>query len=44
MLADIVIFTADIFKAPPERILDAAVDVTIFDGKVVYSRAGEQTN
>jgi predicted amidohydrolase YtcJ len=44
MLADIVILTADIFKTPPEPILDAAVDVTIFDGKVVYSRAGEETN
>jgi predicted amidohydrolase YtcJ len=38
MLADIVIFSADIFSAPPERVLDAVVDVTIFDGKVVYRR------
>ena len=38
MLADIVIFSTDIFDAPPERLLDAKVDVTIFDGKVVYSR------
>jgi predicted amidohydrolase YtcJ len=43
MLADIVILTADIFTAPPDRILDAGVDVTIFDGKVVYSR-GSETN
>ncbi|MGH8187902.1 MAG: amidohydrolase, partial [Steroidobacteraceae bacterium] len=39
MLADIVILSTDIFKAPPERVMDAQVDVTIFDGKVVYDRA-----
>jgi predicted amidohydrolase YtcJ len=39
MLADIVIFSTDIFSAPPDRVLDAVVDVTIFDGKVVYDRA-----
>ena len=39
MLADIVILTADVFDAPPERLLDAQVAVTIFDGKVVYDRA-----
>lgn len=38
MLADIVIMSTDIFAAPPERLLDAAVDVTIFDGKVVFTR------
>jgi hypothetical protein len=38
MLADIVILSGDIFAAPPERLLDAVVDVTVFDGKVVYSR------
>jgi predicted amidohydrolase YtcJ len=38
MLADIVVLSTDIFDAPPERVLDAKVDVTIFDGKVVYSR------
>jgi predicted amidohydrolase YtcJ len=43
MLADIVIFSTDIFKAPPERVLDAVVDVTIFDGKVVYERDVEVT-
>jgi predicted amidohydrolase YtcJ len=43
MLADIVIFTADIFAAPPERLLDAQVAVTIFDGKVVYDRAAAAT-
>jgi hypothetical protein len=39
MLADIVILSTDIFDAPPERVLDAKVDVTIFDGKVVFNRA-----
>jgi predicted amidohydrolase YtcJ len=43
MLADIVIFSTDIFRAPPERVLDAVVDVTIFDGKVVYNRAEAST-
>ncbi len=45
MLADIAILSGDIFAAPPERLLDAVVDVTIFDGKVVYSReAGTTTD
>jgi predicted amidohydrolase YtcJ len=39
MLADLVVLSTDIFETPPERLLDAKVDVTIFDGKVVYSRA-----
>ena len=43
MLADVVIFSTDIFKAPPERLLDAVVDVTIFDGKVVYNRSEATT-
>jgi predicted amidohydrolase YtcJ len=43
MLADIVILSADIFSAPPERVLDAKVAVTIFDGKVVYNREEAET-
>jgi len=43
MLADLVVLSADIFDAPPERLLDATVDVTIFDGKVVYDRAHPTT-
>jgi hypothetical protein len=39
MLADIVILSADVFAMPPERFLDARVEVTIFDGRVVYRRA-----
>ncbi len=38
MLADIVIFSDDIFSLPPEKVLDAVVRVTIFDGKIVYER------
>jgi predicted amidohydrolase YtcJ len=37
MLADIVILSADIF-APDALIMNATVDTTIFDGKVVYTR------
>jgi predicted amidohydrolase YtcJ len=44
MLADIVVLSTDIFSAPRERVLDAKVDVTIFDGKVVYARMQEETN
>lgn len=43
MLADMVILSADIFDAPPERLLDARVEVTIFDGKVVYDRPDTTT-
>jgi predicted amidohydrolase YtcJ len=38
MLADIVILSADVFASPPARFLDASVEVTIFDGQVVYRR------
>jgi hypothetical protein len=41
MLADIVILSGDIFAAPPARLLDAVVDTTIFDGKVVYRRSSQ---
>jgi predicted amidohydrolase YtcJ len=37
MLADVVILSSDIF-APDARIMDAVVNTTIFDGKVVYTR------
>ena len=39
LLADIVILSKDVFAQPPERFLDAVVDVTILGGKVVYSRS-----
>jgi predicted amidohydrolase YtcJ len=38
MLADIVIMSTDIFSTPPDRFLDAKVDTTVFDGKVVFTR------
>jgi predicted amidohydrolase YtcJ len=38
LLADIVILNTDLFT-PGRRLSDAEVDTTIFDGKVVYSRA-----
>jgi predicted amidohydrolase YtcJ len=39
MLADLVILSTDVFSKPADRILDARVETTIFDGKVVYTRA-----
>jgi hypothetical protein len=39
LLADIVVLSRDVFAQPPERFLDAVVDVTILGGKVVYARA-----
>lgn len=39
MLADIVILSKDIFALPASRLDEAAVSVTIFDGKIVYQRS-----
>jgi len=44
MLADIVIFSNDIFRDPPQSLKDSAVTVTIFDGKVVYQRPAHATS
>jgi predicted amidohydrolase YtcJ len=44
MLADVVILTHDIFSLPPARLAEVAVAVTIFDGKVVYTRPGESSD
>ncbi|MBI4477404.1 MAG: amidohydrolase family protein, partial [Acidobacteria bacterium] len=44
MLADLVILSTDIFSLPPDRLSDARVEYTIFDGKVVYSRERETTD
>jgi hypothetical protein len=38
MLADVVVLSRDIFAQPPAKATDAVVDVTIFDGNVVYRR------
>jgi len=37
-LADVVVLSADIFVIPPEAIQKTKVDMTIFDGKVIYRR------
>ncbi|HEY7058574.1 MAG TPA: amidohydrolase [Vicinamibacterales bacterium] len=38
MLADLVVLSSDIFTGGPEKLASTDVSVTIFDGKVVYSR------
>lgn len=38
MLADLVILSGDIFEIPAGRLAATTVEVTIFDGKVVYKR------
>jgi predicted amidohydrolase YtcJ len=38
MLADMVVLDRDIFEEPPSALASTTVDVTIFDGKVVYKR------
>jgi predicted amidohydrolase YtcJ len=43
MLADLVVLSEDIFDAPPDRITDAEVVVTIVDGKIVYRRDPPET-
>jgi hypothetical protein len=37
-LADLAILSRDIIALPPRTAADLAVDVTLFDGKVVYER------
>jgi predicted amidohydrolase YtcJ len=44
MLADLVVLSDDIFKLPPADLPAARVEVTIFDGKVVYRRSQHATN
>lgn len=43
MLADLVVFSEDIFARPAARLTDAQVVVTIVDGKVVYRRDAPET-
>jgi predicted amidohydrolase YtcJ len=38
MLADIVVLSEDLLSAPPERILEAQVDLTLLGGEVVFER------
>jgi hypothetical protein len=37
-LADVVVLSEDIFSIDPTKIADVQVDLTIFDGRVVYER------
>jgi predicted amidohydrolase YtcJ len=37
-LADLVILSDDIFSIAPEQIQHTKVDLTIFDGRVIYER------
>ena len=41
-LADLVVFAADLFKAPPREILTTPVDLTVVGGRVVYDRERER--
>ena len=44
MLADLVVFSEDIFAKPAPRLTDTTVAVTIVDGKVVYRRDSPETS
>ena len=44
MLADLVILTADVFASPSERAAETEVAVTIFDGRVVYTRVADSND
>jgi predicted amidohydrolase YtcJ len=37
-LADLVVLSDDIFSIPPEQIQKTKVDMTVFDGRVIYER------
>jgi len=38
MLADLVVFAADLFHVPPRQILTTPVDLTVVGGRVVFER------
>jgi predicted amidohydrolase YtcJ len=38
MLADVVVLSQDLFEIPPSQIWKTRVDMTVFDGQVVYTR------
>ena len=38
MLADIVVLSDDLFTIAPEQIEKVKVDLTIFDGRIIYDR------
>ena len=35
-LADLVVLSRDIFRVDPDQILDTRVEMTVFDGQIVY--------
>jgi predicted amidohydrolase YtcJ len=37
-LADLVVLSEDIFRIDPVEIQDVKVDITIFDGRVIFKR------
>ena len=39
MLADLVVFAADLFRIPAREILSTPVDLTVAGGRVVFERA-----
>jgi predicted amidohydrolase YtcJ len=41
MLADVAVLSEDVFDAPPERLLEARVDLTLLGGEVTHDRTGE---
>jgi predicted amidohydrolase YtcJ len=44
MLADLVVLSKDIFKAPAAELESTTVAVTVFDGKIVYRRSTKATD
>jgi predicted amidohydrolase YtcJ len=43
MLADLVVFAADLFEVPPRQILTTPVDFTVAGGRVVFDRAAGES-
>ncbi|HUG52245.1 MAG TPA: amidohydrolase [Vicinamibacteria bacterium] len=43
MLADLVVFAADLFEVTPREILTTPVDLTVVGGRVVFERDGART-
>jgi predicted amidohydrolase YtcJ len=43
MLADLVVFAADLFRIPPRQILTTPVDFTVVGGRVVFDRAAGES-
>lgn len=44
MLADLVVFSKDLFALPPDRLMDADIVATVMDGRVVYRRDAAETS